>query len=295
MAAMNFDEVISLINCSRITNINPESVRSEGEYWALYSGQHRIHTSTYPFQVLAIHAKATKESVRAICSELEGARDLHVVYAPSVTKRLGDIRLLVPRSVANVCTYKEYVVSFIKVELEAYIATLSMQKPDGYVDPPVIVPAGVPLKNPLMNFLVDDASYFPEGGVGILLAPAGQGKTFMARHLVAQLAGRKSGPVPVMIESAQWHEMAISDLESLPKTITHSFRHHDASIGWIEGHEEEFIRTTLRADVFRIVFDGFDEYILRSPRSRAAEVLDTLCELARTTGSRLIIMTCPHE
>ncbi len=85
----------------------------------------------------------------------------------------------------------------------------------------------------------------------------------MSRHLVAVLAGSKVA-LPLMVDSSQWHTLPLEDQLSLPKTITHSFRHFNATIGWLEGHEDEFLRTTLKADIFRIIFDGFDEYILRN-------------------------------
>ncbi|HEY3579647.1 MAG TPA: hypothetical protein VGK82_03855, partial [Pyrinomonadaceae bacterium] len=51
-----------------------------------------------------------------------------------------------------------------------------------------------------------------------------------------------------------------------------------------------FFRVTLKADVFRIVFDGFDEYVLRNRgKVVASEVLDALSELASSTGSRIVI------
>jgi hypothetical protein len=56
------------------------------------------------------------------------------------------------------------------------------------------------------------------------------------------------------------------------------------------GHEAEFLRVTLKADIFRIVFDGFDEYILRNAGAvQPIDVLEGLAELAKTTGARIVI------
>jgi hypothetical protein len=58
----------------------------------------------------------------------------------------------------------------------------------------------------------------------------------------------------------------------------------------VEGHEEEFLKITLGIDLFRIVFDGFDEFVLRNRGEvRPMEVLETLASLARETGSRIVI------
>jgi hypothetical protein len=112
----------------------------------------------------------------------------------------------------------------------------------------------------------------------------------MSRHLVSELAQANTGIIPLMVDSSQWQTLSIDDQGSLSKTIAHSFRHFDAPIGWLEGHEEEFLQATLKADIFRIVFDGFDEYILRNRGLvKPMEVLQALAALASTTGTRIII------
>jgi hypothetical protein len=93
-----------------------------------------------------------------------------------------------------------------------------------------------------------------------------------------------------MVDSSQWQTMSVEDQRSLSKTIAHSFRHFGATIGWLDGHEDDFLRATLKADVFRVVFDGFDEYILRNQGAvQPLEVLDALAELVKTTGTRIVI------
>ena len=108
----------------------------------------------------------------------------------------------------------------------------------------------------------------------------------MSRYLVSRLC--QLDLVPILIDSSQWHSMTVEDLGSLWKTIVNSFRHFDSPIGWLDGHEDAFLRTTLKAQLFRIVFDGFDEYVLRNG-GRPLEVLDALVDLAESTGARILI------
>src|SRR5581483_6794718 len=150
------------------------------------------------------------------------------------------------------------------------------------------------IPNPLRSFLCAPApSSLGQSGRGklaIVLAEPGQGKTYMSRHLVSELARANTGIIPLMVDSSQWQTLSIDDQTSLSKTIAHSFRHFDAPIGWLDGHEEEFLQATLKADIFRIVFDGFDEYILRNRGLvQPIEVLRALAALAGTTGTRIII------
>ena len=124
----------------------------------------------------------------------------------------------------------------------------------------------------------------------MLLAEPGQGKTYMSQYLVSKLAEQSPGIAPVMIGSYQWRQLSLEDLSSLHKTILNSFRHFEAPIAWLEGHEEQFLRVALKADFFRIVFDGFDEYVLRNMGNvSATEVLEALFDLAMSTGARILI------
>jgi hypothetical protein len=214
------------------------------------------------------------------------------VYVPTLDARMNAHHDLFARTANGFWTVKQYLSSFAKDELDRYITTLKAQKPQFYIDPQVEVPAGVPRKtpNPLLTFLREPSSSSASGGLSVLMAEPGQGKTYMSRFLVSTLAEGTSGLVPIMIDSSQWHRLSVDDLGSLWKTITHSFRHFDAPITWLDGHEEQFLRVALKADLIRIVFDGFDEYILRNGGSASPlDVLDALSELAASTGARILI------
>ena len=131
---------------------------------------------------------------------------------------------------------------------------------------------------------------FLTGKLAILLAEPGQGKTYMSRYLASTLASNQYGVIPLVVDSTQWSNMSLPDLASLWKTVAHTFRHYGATIGWIENHEDVFLKITLKADLFRTVFDGFDEYILRNAGAvQPLELLETLADLADITGTRIVI------
>jgi hypothetical protein len=117
------------------------------------------------------------------------------------------------------------------------------------------------------------------------LAEPGQGKTYLCRHLAAELVSRKSSPqvIPLFVEAAQWVTVPPNDQKSLWKIIVNSFRHFEAPIPWVQDCESDFLRATLKAGLFRIIFDGFDEYILKNPNSLS------LGELASSTGARIVL------
>jgi hypothetical protein len=293
MEALDFPEIASLINRSKTSEIDYEHPLRTEPGWTLYKGYHRVHGTQYPFRVLYFNARATKDSLEAAKLAASPLQGLHVVYPPSLADRLPALKRVFKR-LETLWTTKEYLASFIRDELSAYADHLGSQRPTDYIDPPVEVPAGMSRKvpNPLRSLLLEDqsAANEREGQLAILLAEPGQGKTYMSRYLVAEVAGSKQNLVPLMIDSSQWSAMSLDDQASLSKTIAQTFRHFDASIGWLEGNEEQFLRTTLKADLFRVVFDGFDEYILRNRETaQPMEVLEALSVLARETGARILI------
>lgn len=294
MTNLDFNEIAQLINFSRTTYIHSTPSGGKDSRWVLYRAEHRIHTSVYPFTVLYLHSGASQEDIKAAARAVQSEEETHVVYPPSLAQRHSiDIKKTF-KNVRGVWTTKEYLASFIENELKVYLQKLEEQAPQFYTDPRVEVPAGVSKKtpNPLLNFLreTDTGSSFGGGKLGILLAEPGQGKTYMSRHLVSEISGASKNLVPLMVDSTQWNTMPVEDLSSLAKTIAHSFRHFEATIGWLDGHEDPFLRATLKAEVFRIVFDGFDEYVLRNRGTvQPMEVLEALAELAITTGTRIVI------
>ena len=79
-----------------------------------------------------------------------------------------------------------------------------------------------------------------KGGISVLLAEPGQGKTYYATYLAQRLASSKK--IPLLINSDQWLTMAQSDFASLWKTALHALRWHNAPITWADGAEEAFLR-----------------------------------------------------
>ncbi len=217
----------------------------------------------------------------------------HVVYAPSLQRQHDLLFKLFGKSHLGLWTTREYLASFMKDELDSYISVLRTIEPMFYVNPRFKTPSGFTRvrPNPLYSLLTEtDPGCGPrEGMLGILLAEAGQGKTYLSQYLVSRLSKSKT-LVPIYIHSAQWTTIPPEDLGSIWKTIAHSFRYFGSPISWLEGHEDEFVRVTLKAELFRIVFDGFDEYVLwNKGRVQALDTLATLSKLVTVTGARIVV------
>jgi hypothetical protein len=295
MEPLTFADITQLLNNSRTTKINVKPIAQSPGNWELYEGEHRVHTDRILFEVLYLQSKASADGLREAKRRLKP--DItHVVYASSLDARQKSHRELFQDKAKGFWTTKQYIASFIHDELEAYKGALIAQAPKHYVDPDVEVPAGMRRKipNPLFSFLADSPAS-PDalaGGLGILLAEPGQGKTYMSQYLVSKMAGLAPSRelFPIYINSDQWQSIAPDDFVDLPKTITHSFGHLGTPIGWLAGCEEKFLEVTLKAGLFRIVFDGFDEYVLRNHgRVTATEAMSVLARFVDITGTRIVV------
>ncbi|PUB84862.1 MAG: hypothetical protein DBP02_07625 [gamma proteobacterium symbiont of Ctena orbiculata] len=295
MEGLEFTEIVSLLNHSRTTKLDPEPTKRSKGNWELYQGEYKVHLSTLTFNVLYLHSHATAESIKQARAQAFQPGVTQVVYAPSLDqRRQTHHEILKPEADTRFWTTKEYLASILREELDAYRERISQLEPKFYTEPPVRVPAGVNRKipNPLYSLLTDPdfGSLRDSGRLGIMLAEPGQGKTYMSQYLVAKLTGLKKDIIPIYIDSNQWRSMSVDDLTSIWKTIAHSFRYFDTPIGWIEGCEDLFIKTTLKAGLFRIVFDGFDEYVLRNHgRVQAGDAIQALLELVNATGARIVV------
>src|SRR5690606_36538172 len=176
---------------------------------------------------------------------------------------------------------------------DTYSSRLSDLAPQFYIDPKITTPIGAAKEapNPLLNFFTDHLAIKEDSKIGqiaVLLAEPGQGKTYMSQYLVAELLSRKA--IPIYVQSDQWNQLAPQDLSSIWRTIVNSFRYFDAPIPWLFADEEQFIFTFMKSGLSTLVFDGFDEYVLKNKgRVTAREVFGSLKQLADEAGVAILI------
>ncbi len=251
--SFDFAEIIQLLNHSKNISIESTPTASADGRWTIHRGRYSVHTSTSAFEVLYLGSGATHSDIDAAAEHYTPGLT-QVVYASSLDRRRRKYhRERFPESAGQFWSMKEYLRSFIREEVDAYLKQLKSLATPFYTEPPMETPLGTTGKRPnrLLDFLrsprfEDEA----DEGLSVLLGEPGQGKTYMSQFLVSTLAG--STLVPIYISSAQWESMPRDHLGSLQKTITHSFRHFESPIAWVEGQEERFLRATLKADRIRL-------------------------------------------
>jgi hypothetical protein len=297
--ALTFDEVARLINRSRNTEILINEKREQGGV-TLYPAKDMIRGRVFPFEIVYLPSSANNDALKfALSRKPKTGEKIEIVFPLSfaaskatVIERAKRAHIEVDPN-ANLFSVQDYLFAFVSGELQGYQDALAAQKPQHFSAPRVETPSGRARKNPnpLENFLVDQQdSQTQNGAIAILLAEPGQGKTYQSRHLVASSCGQRHAQIPIFVDSSQWQALAVEDLQSLWKTLVNSFRHYNSTIGWLDGCEDQFLKTTLKADTFCVVFDGFDEYILRNKgKVDAKEVLESLFGLVEETGTRMII------
>lgn len=291
MNPISFIDVARLVNRVSGTRIDVDSPREfVPEQYAFYIGSVSSSGFSFAFEILYLYASATKDGARRARISLARMPDrsrVKVVYAPSITPSIIDD---MKQSEVECISLANYFLSFMSQQTETYISKIRHLSFRDYIDPQIETPAGFTRKNPnpVLGFITSPERSVPQGEIAVLLGEPGQGKTHMSKYLAVELTNRKR--IPIYVHSEQWTKMQGDDLSSIWKTIVASFRYFEAPIGWAEGVERDFVRVALRLGVFRLIFDGFDEFILWNrgtidPRESLRELLT----LAEETGTTLCI------
>lgn len=292
MATVDFKEVAKLINNSRVTNIDLKPFQQEDGKWALYRGVNKVPHFDYIFYILYLYEGVTKTSIENANALIKTyASTTQVVYFPDVCRKFKniDFKSLFPANIAGLRDSTDYLKSFVFTQLRAYLNKLvDNVKTENFVSPIIVPPNGIDHKTPSpVKLFLDDT----KGALGVLIAEPGQGKTYSVKELSSKIASSATSKyIPIYIDSPQWQNLSSEDMASVWKTITHSFKYFEAGIDWIDGCEEEFLHVALKAGLFRIIFDGFDEYILwNRGKVEAQETIRSLIQLAKETDTPILL------
>lgn len=294
METLNFSDVAQLVNRIGTIAIPVHPSSEEKGQWSLHESSVQFGGIKSDLRILYLFADANltgTKRAKALCKpSLKSITQ--VIYADSLLTRNRSLIEGYRENTASALSLTEYFSSFIRNQTENYITKIKTLDFKDFVQPKITVSETITKRfpNPAMSFLLDpeqsEARF--NGTLGILLGEPGQGKTFMSRYLADSCARRNR--IPIYVHSEQWSRMQLDDTASLWKTIVHSFRYFDSPIGWIEGAEEQFLRVALQTGLFRVIFDGFDEFVLWNKGSvNALETIRNLQSLSEATGTRILL------
>jgi uncharacterized protein YjbI with pentapeptide repeats/3',5'-cyclic AMP phosphodiesterase CpdA/WD40 repeat protein len=117
----------------------------------------------------------------------------------------------------------------------------------------------------------------------LVLGTFGTGKTFLLRELARRLAGEEGAVVPILVE--------MRSLEKglrLEQLLAQHFALHD-----VEDYSPARFMRMLEDGRVVLLFDGFDELVVRSTYARAAEHFETIVSAAR--GRAKVVVTSRRQ
>jgi len=117
----------------------------------------------------------------------------------------------------------------------------------------------------------------------LVLGTFGTGKTFLLRELARRLAGEDGAVVPILVE--------MRSLEKglrLEQLLAQHFALHD-----VEDYSPARFMRMLEDGRVALLFDGFDELVVRSTYARAAEHFETIVSAAR--GRAKVVVTSRRQ
>jgi NACHT domain len=299
LEALTFREVARLINRAGSIRIQDSPTKEERGQWALYEAVIQTGSIQLGVRIIYVYSDASIEGTRSartlIKSQANPTLQFQVVLASSLRKDPSLFNKF--KESTNNCLYlEEFFSSFIRNQLDNYLKKVSALVFNNYVDPQIEVAetfkVGASGVNPVLRFLLSPrmSSELFAREIGVLFAEPGQGKTFMTRYLASEISKKKK--IPLYVHSEQWSRMQTDEISSLYKTLIHSFKYFESPIGWTDGAEEDFVKVALKAGLFVVIFDGFDEYVLSNHGDvDAIETITALQDVAEETGAPILLTT----
>ncbi len=273
---------------------NPVELYSDTE-WEMWEVQSRDVLAT-SHRFVAIRSRCTWERLPEVRKSIEGEisprsmADLNVIVHPSSTisgnlKRVRDIL-----NCKHVDSTKGYLTNAASIKLQL-TARPPQQPPEVYFIEPYLEVPGNKDQNAL-QFISRWVSTPAYSGIKervlALIAPAGVGKTTLARQIAYHLRSKKPvRQIPLLVESSVWAGLAEGHQASLWDIWKRA-----VDVQYRSVITEEDFEAFVEEGCIVPIFDGFDELCSRRGESFVpAETLSTLRSLVEAADGKLIITT----
>jgi hypothetical protein len=270
---------------------NPQEEKRDR--WSILSGTVIAGPERMTGFYLYLKADFTNSDAERASAELLSRKGRRYVVVPqSEEKRRRFINELL-RGQATFFVYEELIWKKITEVFTDYITGVVNTTPrvDYYV-PPREERAADPharLDADLMQSLTD-VGPAAEGQVTVVRAPAGVGKTTLARELTLAMAQQSQARkvIPAYVEAEHWSKLNLNSLEGLWEVIENSLRQYGLRI------RKELFDYLLRQGYLAFIFDGFDELCdRRFSHFAGRDVLNELIALSNASSAKIVLTTRP--
>ncbi len=262
----------------------------QNPYFHVYSAQAVAGLTTIQGRFIYLTSLFRNEDARAVSRFIDTQTPTFVVLAQSLNARQRKISDLLG-SQPEYHLHENVIWSKVKSTFGKYLESLEsgVQPPSPYVTPHPLGQPNTKLDELIIQWLQDHeaSSSVP---IRAIRAPAGVGKTSLARKLVRKIVEGidRYRLIPVFVEAEHWARLRVETLDDLWSMINNSLHHF---------HEElqvsrPLFEHLLRAGHIAFIFDGFDELCghsraILSPR----DVLQELEELGRESAAKIVLTT----
>ena len=167
---------------------------------------------------------------------------------------------------------------------------LGLTNPGQYfVEPDIALVNGEtrPALSYIVADLLDNKKETDQVCADVLVAPAGLGKTTLARAVASGISSSKQRAIPVLVESAQWQNLINLTLPNILNAAI--LQLIPEAVGLTN---QKLFQLLVREQLLIPIFDGFDELCLH-PNSHynPTTLITELLELVGDTGARIFITT----
>ncbi len=206
----------------------------------------------------------------------------YVVYSKTTKERIPKFRDLVGGSI-KCLEIEDLIWERINKTFLSYLNALKdVQPPNPYITPRPVDQPEADLEEIMLNWLRETETE-SSSHIRVIRAPAGVGKTSLARHLTRRVVEGANvyRRIPCYVESDHWAKLRLESVDQLWPMIENSPRHFDPNLRLTRSLFEHLLKS---GDLV-FIFDGFDELCGHnrshfSPR----EVLSELHQLARVSS-----------
>lgn len=274
---MDFDKILIVVNrLGRIIIETDPWVEAAGRYSIYKAKEVTLKKGVAAFDVVYLHNAVSRENLEELLPLIVDKTLAEFVC--DVDKLRFDIHKVEGIGITNIYTERAFFLRYAISIQESASQYLRNQQPTCYTKPKIDLIKKIP---------ATVASSGNKGSVKVILGGPGQGKTYYACHTAAEATRTH---VYILICSSQWTSIHTDNISSIWKVIIHFFNLIGVPLGNLAGVEKDFIEITLKYNIFKIIFDGFDEFILwNKGRINPIYAIEMLSELAHATGSEITL------